>query len=77
LAATAAARTDVEHQAHQRAHQPQCVDAKTYGSKGLNVLELFGGIGAGLEMLLRNGVTILSYHYVETIYESGKSCDRD
>ena len=65
LAATAAARTDIEHQAHQRAHQPQCVDAKTYGSKGLNVLELFGGIGAGLEMLLRNGVTVLSYRYVE------------
>ena len=38
--------------------QPDSIDASSYGQGGLNVLELFGGIGAGLEMLLRSGVSI-------------------
>ena len=29
------------------------------------LLELFGGICAGLEMVLRNGVSVLSYIYVD------------
>jgi len=36
---------------------------------GLVLLELFGGLCAGLEMVLGNGVRVLRYHYVDKVHE--------
>lgn len=41
------------------------VEAGSYGSGGLQVVELFGGLGAGLELILRSGVKVVNYIYVE------------
>jgi len=63
------ARPDRPRETHQRAWQPCCVDARTFGHGGLNVIEVFGGIGTGLETLLRSGVKIRSYVYIENDIE--------
>ena len=37
----------------------------TSTTEGATVLELFGGMAAGLEMLLRNGVKVIQYYYCD------------
>jgi hypothetical protein len=42
------------------------INATTLKSEGVTVLELFGGLCAGLEALLRNGVSVKRYIYCDT-----------
>lgn len=45
--------------------QPVTTTYFTAAEAGIVLLELFGGIGAGLEMVLRNGTPVHTYIYVE------------